>query len=408
MNTYIGDKYGAILTETAITGGLQLVYSWNSIPSAATAALLGYRALPGGTWVESAGSTVSPRTMNIATGSYEYRIRFAVGVGVYDTITFTLQQLNEDNFLYIPELNPVWFFEKDKTNLPKYFTKHFTDYSPSQRRYSFQEKDKNIRIWQTTDIVYLQLESTFSPLILNLLNENGYAVISLSASASIPHLYLPDVYVYEFSMSLAGLQSGCYQFQLVAGTGIYQKIYLSCCHYIHDGILENTIMYEYSDTKKSNKDVMFATGIQFQARIPGYFGLIDPVRKDEIWRDQSYNNGLLNSKLSSQYPLYLGKGWEGLTEDEIKLLHHIYGCDTIYHDNKLFGLAEGGKIEYINIPRSRKRYMNLTVEEGLNRNSRVFQTIKDPNRRLIATVFADEKIVGAQSGTNTINITNIE
>lgn len=414
MSIYIGNKYGFIVTEMPIGPlgaytSLDLAFAWvnASAVSVASSVTIQYRPIAGGSFTDNSSSSVtSPRTWNVPYGLYEYQATVYFG-GSPDIVTFTLQTVDQNNFLYIPELNPLIFWEKNKTKLPKYFTKHFEDYPFSERGYYWQDKETFCQPWQTTDIIFLQLESSFSPLVLQLKNKYGDVVSQLSASSILPHKYLTNVYSYEFAMSLANNVTDCYTVDLVAGFGAYQKVYATWNLFISSEILENTILLEYFDSKKVYKDVMFITGIKFQLRLPGSFGFLDKPRKDEIYKDQKYNSTLLTSKSSKQWPLSFGDQF-GLPDDMINLIDEIFSCDNVSADNKLICFADGGKLEYVTMPRSRKRGVKLIVEDGLNRNSRVHQTVKDPTKRLIATVMVSPKVWGVQSGSNVIPVTNIE
>lgn len=410
MNTYIGSNYGAIITEQQLGGGqLQVIFSWSSSPAGTPSALVGYRALPSGAWVNSAGSPVSPRSIQIAGnyGDYEYRIQFPIGGGLYDTVTFTVQSVATNNFLYIPELNPLIFWEKNKTQLPTFFTKFMEDYEFSLRGYYWQDKETYCQPWQDTDIIYLQMASSFSPLVVQIKNEYGDVILQRSANGTIPHLYIADLFIYEFQLSLAGLQEGCYVVELLAGYGAYQKVYYTWHIFISNSQLDNTFLIKYKSSKKVFKDVMFNTGIEFQLRVPGCFGFLNKVRKDEIYRDQQYNSTLVNSKSAKQYPVSFGDEF-GLPDDMINLIDEIFSCDIVRIDERLFGIAERSKIEYVEAKRSRRRGMRMTLEDGLNRHSRINQTLQDPTKRLVATAMVSPKVWGVQTGSNVIPVTNIE
>lgn len=412
MNTYIGNDPAFTLTETLIGpfGAQQysISVSWSSIASGAYTTIFQYRPLSGGSWTSSAGGTTSPRTFTIPYGNYEYQILVYTNPGaVITTISFTLQQVDQNNFLFIPETNPLVFNEVGKTNLPNFFTKHFIEWPFEERGYYFEDKETYCQPWQATDIISLQMESSFSPLILQLLNMYDDVIIERSASAIMPHLRLPNLYSYEFAMSLAGVPTNCYRFQLVAGFGSYQRIYRTGFQYIKDGILENTMYFSYCDSKPSHKDVMWITGIKMNIRLPVTMGLLEKVRKDEYERNQSNNPNLLNSKSSKQFPIVFGRP-EGLPEEQINIIDEMWGCDTVLGDNVLLSLTADAKYEYTRIPRSRKRFLSTTVEYGLNRYSRVHQTIKDPAKRLITTAMVDPKVWGLQTGSNTIPVINIE
>lgn len=327
-----------------------------------------------------------------------------------------------DNFLYIPELNPIIFFEVGKTNLPKYFTKQFEDYPFAERQYYWQQREDYLQVWQTTDIINLQFESTFDPIIVKLLDDEGTAVITLPALIGLANKFLTNTWSFEVMMSLAGLTTGCYRLQIEAGTGGGLKTYLSDCQYISSDPLPNTLCLEYWNSRY-HKDVLFESGIKFQFRVPGVFGYLDKARKDEAYRDEKYNPALLNSRSSKQWPVYFGIPAEGiisqsqfcgLPDDIINIIEEIWSCDNVLIDNKAFGMADGTKPEYTVIDSNGlypKRGMKVTAEAGINRNSRVFAVETDVTKKLVTSIIVEAKVFGDtsnQGSANTVPVFNVE
>lgn len=315
-----------------------------------------------------------------------------------------------DNFLYIPFVNPVKFFDVAEEVLPKYFTKHFDEWKFRERLYFWQQREDYVQIWQTTDIIKLQFESTFNPIIVKLLDKNGIAIKTLPALIGLPNKFFPDTFSFEVSMSLGDLETGCYRLQIAAGNpGPTQKILLSDCQYISSTQIKNSLCLEYWNSR-FHEDVVFETGIKFQYRVHGNFGFLEPGRKDEQYRDQRYNPAILSSRTFRQFPVHFGDQF-GLPDDIIDLLNRIWSCDNVLIDNKSFGISEGGKFEFIAVEKYPKRGVKLIVEEGINRNSRVFKVISDPNKKLMFAIMVDKKLfgdVGNQNSDDTVPILTVE
>lgn len=312
-----------------------------------------------------------------------------------------------DNYLYIPELNPIIFYDTTRANLPKYFTNHFENWMFPERLYLWQQREDYHQIWQTTDIIKLQFESTFDPIIVKLVDQYGIARITLPALIGLPNQYLPGTYAFEISMSLAGLPKGCYRLQIQAGiAGPNQKILISDKQYISNVQIKNSFLIEYKNSRYHN-DVMFESGIVFQFRVHGNIGFLEPVRNDEKARDQKYNPSLLNSRTSRQWPMFFGDQF-GLPDDIVNLLNEIWSCDNVRVDNKEFGIA--GNFEFVVVDRYPKRGVKLLVEEGINRNSRIFTTIADTTKKLVTSVIVDAHVfgdTGNQGSSNTVPVFNI-
>lgn len=317
------------------------------------------------------------------------------------------------NQLIIPELNPVIFYESTRENLPKYFTKYLGDFMFRERLYAWQQRSEYVQVWQTTDIINLQFESTFDPIVVKLVDENGNTVIILPALKGMPNKYIPNTFSFDVSMSLGDLATGYYFLQIELGSlGPQQKILISDCQYISNEQIENSLLLEYFNSR-FHGDVIFETGIKFQFRVFGNFGFLDKSRASEIYRDEKYTSTLLSSKSAKQWPVNFGDEY-GLPDEVINLIDEIWSCDHVSIDGKPFGIADGTKPEYPTVESDNvypKRGMRITVEAGINRNSKIFAIDTDTNKKLVTSIIVDAKVFGDtsnQGSANTIPVFNIE
>lgn len=411
MASYTGSLYNFKIQETQVYANISLLCTYLALPPTVYLIDIQYRVVGSTVWITTTtGSIQSPITRTIPFNSnYEYQV--ILSDTTFVTISFTKDVVVPgaiQNYFYIPELNPVVFFKKDNASLPKFQYRHFEDFPFAKRSYFWQEPADYCQVWQTTDIIYLQFESTFDPIIVSLLDSNGNAVLVLPALIGLPNKFLPYAYSFEVGMSLAGLTTGCYTIQIEAGIGAEKETYISGFHqYISSTILENTLMLEYKNSRFHN-DVIFETGIVFQKRIPGFIGFLDPARNDDKYKDQRYNPALLNSRVSKQWPVHFGDEY-GLPDDEINTLHQIWSCNNVFIDQRPFGLA--GNFEYVAVDRYQKRGVKVLVEAGINRNSRIFAAGVDSTKKLITTAIVQAKIFGdtaAQGSNNTVPVTNIQ
>lgn len=318
-----------------------------------------------------------------------------------------------DNILFIPELNPVSFYRTTRQNIPAYFTKYIGDFFFEERLYAWQDPKSFAQIWQTTDIINLQFISSFDPIIIKLVNNNGHPVITLPALIGLPDKFMPGMFAFEVNMSLANLPAGCYFLQAELGAaGPQQEVLISPQMLIVDDVIDNSILLEYYNSTFHN-DIIFETGIKFQYRCFGHFGFLNKARKDDVYRDEKYTSTLLNSKAAKQWPLYFGDEY-GLPDEAINLIDEIWSCDHVNVDGKLFSISGDSEPEYITVDDSNeypKRGLKLTVEEGINRNSRIFSMAKDVTKKFAATVIVDAAVFGDtsnQGSANTVPVLNVE
>lgn len=312
-----------------------------------------------------------------------------------------------DNILFVPFVNPVKFYEVI-TPVSKYQLKQFDDYKFEDRLLPWQSTEFYEQIWQTDDIINLQFESTFDPIIVSLINDDGGSVITLPALIGLANKFLANTYSFEVAMSLSSVPTGCYRVKIVAGTGGSQRTYLSGHQYISSTPITNTICLEYFNSRY-HQDVVFETGIKFQYRIFGYLGFLDPGRKDELYRDERWNPALLNSRTTRHFPVFFGNE-RGITDDEIDLLNRIWSCDNVTIDKKAFGIADNGKFEFTGETDYAKRGLRLLLEEGINRNSKAFAITTDTSKKLVTTIIVDASVFGDtsnQGSANTVPVYNI-
>jgi len=310
-----------------------------------------------------------------------------------------------DNFIGIPFINPVRFFDVTRSNLPKYFTRQFDDYPFAERLYAWHDPTDYTQLWQTTDIINLQFESTFDPIIVELINSNNVAVITLPALIGLPNKYYPNTFSFEISMSLASISTGCYKLRITAGTsGPTQKIYESSIMYISSVAFDfPTLMLEYWHSR-FHEDIIFETGIKFQKRILGHIGFMNPGRDEEKYKDQQYNTTLLSSKTFRKFDVFFGDDF-GLPDDEIDLLNRIWGCNNVLIDNKSFAAGDGDfSIEDFTYQKYPKRFVKLIVEEGINRRSAIRMQETDTTKKLVYGIVVEAKVWGDTSNQGSGNV----
>jgi len=316
-----------------------------------------------------------------------------------------------DNSIIIPYLNPVKFYKVGRANLDKYFTKHFDDFMFTERLYSWQDQNDYIQPWQTTDIINLQFESTFDPIIVELLDKYDQQVLLLPALVGLPNKYYSNTKSYEISMSLAGLPSGCYRMRVNAGIGDEQGIYISNWMYISSTPYNcPSLMLEYWHSR-FHEDIIFETGIKFQYRLFGHLGFLNPGRDIEGYKDEKYNPSILSSRTFRKQEVVFGDEY-GLPDDVIDILNRIWGCNNVMMDNKSFAAITGSAFEFETADRRyKKRGVRMEVEEGNNRASNIFAVDTDTTKKLVYGIMVDAKVWGDtsnQGSSNTVPIHTIE
>jgi hypothetical protein len=319
-----------------------------------------------------------------------------------------------DNFIDIPFLNPVKFYKVGRTNTNTYFTKHFDDFTYEERLAQLYWKAQNEYkdVWQTTDIISIQYESSFDPIILELRKYGSDALVAtFPAQLKIANKFIAGAFAYETDCSLAGLNSGCYYLRLTIGSGLEQEVHETKPFYVSSTpVTEPNILIEYWSSHDYHLDVVFKTGIHFRRRLLGHFGFLKPGRVEERYRDQRYNPAILNAKPFEQFNLFFGDSF-GLPDDVIKEMNFIFTCNNILFDGVPYGIADGSDFEFEDEQGYMKRGVKILAEPGINRYSKRIQVNTDTTKKLFyainveATVWGD---TGNTGSSNTVPLINVQ
>lgn len=317
-----------------------------------------------------------------------------------------------DNTIYTPELNPVVFYRADRATTDGFQTAHFEDFPFGERGKDWLQTGRFKQVWQTDDIINLQFTSTFDPIIVTLLNTADEAIITLPALIGLPNIYYPNAFSFEVAMSLAGVETGCYRLQRTLGSaGPSQVIEYSDWMYISSDPIEDTILIQYKHSR-FYKDVIFETGIEFGLRVPAWIDYDRQGRKSkqELYRDERYNQTILNSHSAKNVPVYFGDEL-GISTDIINIIELALECDSFKLDNKLMCVADGASLEYIDFESQRFRGMHCIMEPGINRSSRITSVDTDTTNKLTYGIMVDRKVFGDtsnQGSGNTVPVLTVE
>ncbi len=315
-----------------------------------------------------------------------------------------------DNAIYIPFINPVKVYDPARAVTDTFLTPHFDDFEFEERLLPWQTAKNFYQVWQTTDIIKMQFESTFDPIIVELVDEHDAAIITLPALIGLPNKYVANTWSYEVSMSLATVTTGCWKLKVTAGSaGPSQKIFYSKWMFVSEETIPNTLLIEYWNTR-FHEDVIFETGIKFQIRYYGFIGHLKPGRNMEVYKDQKLNPAVLSNRTFRQFELSFGDEF-GLPDDEIDRLNRIWSCNNVLVDNKSLAAIEGNLFDIEAVEHYARRGVKMIVDEGINRGSKIFSVNIDPTKKLQYAINVEAKVWGDtsnQGSANTVPIITVE
>jgi hypothetical protein len=308
------------------------------------------------------------------------------------------------NNLYIPDLNPVKFVELNPVQVPQYLSRHLEDWRFQDLQYKWNSTARYAQKWMTSDTTYLQFESNFDPISIDICNADDYVVATVNALQKRANKYLPGYYVYEVAISWAAIPKGCY----------YMKMALPDRVLISEPILvsskfENTVLLEYRNSRYHG-DVIFETGIKFGLRVEATRGFVTPGTNNVVYEDQKLNPTVLSSRpfRSFRYNFGMAKGLPDWMIDKLSL---AFTCNDVTIDGKSYAKDTDSKWAYKETERYQMRGATLDLREGINRGSKIISPGVDPNKRLIVafnvqgTIFGD---VSQNASSTIIKITDVE
>lgn len=308
------------------------------------------------------------------------------------------------NELYIPRLNPLNFYEASPAQFDEYRTKFMDDYRFAEQRKSWEEAKSYAQKWQTSDTIYLQMESNFDPLIIDIIDSDGNETgISFSAQLQLPNKYIPGLYVYQFAISLAAVPPGCYFPRLSNGN-------LEELHMITEPIIvkedhEDTVLIQYRNSRYHG-DVVFETGIEFGFRVEGSFGFLDPGGVFQTYDDQKSNPYVLSARPFRVWPLVIG-GSYGVPDWVVDKFFLMWCCNSVKVDGKSFARNGDAKLEFKTEDDYPMRGITLEVKEGINRASKIVNPDVNTNLKLVVVYNINTRLFGDTSQNAATNLVPI-
>ncbi len=316
------------------------------------------------------------------------------------------------NLLIISPLNPIWFIPQTPVVYPQYNTKQWDDYNLDDRLYQWQEKIGYSQKWQTSDVIKLQFQSNFDPIQIDLKNDYGYTPLTVSANQVRANKYMPGWYVYEATLSLTSVPVGCYTLYCTPA-GSTTQIQMSCNLDIqvnHPG----TVLFEYKHSK-FKADVVFETGIEFMIRVEGARGKLNPVSEDYMYRNQKLSPSLLSSKPYRIWDLSLG-GSYGFPDWMVDKINWMWSCDSVRMDGRSYtknadSSGSGSAITLKEEDNYPMYAMDMQIQEGNNRGSKLVSPEVDPSMQLLVAYQIDSNLFGdegTQASSNLVPILSVE
>ena len=310
------------------------------------------------------------------------------------------------NQLYIPDLNPIRFYEEGSTPLPQYFTKHFEDYPfEEQLQHPVTEKVQYYQKWQNDDIIRLQFESNFSNISLVVVDRDDVEIITLNAIQVRAHFKLIGFYIYEIDVALTNLQEGLYRLRLKLPN---DTTMISEWQFIRSK-WPNTILHEYKNSRELG-DIIFQTGYSPSIRVEATIGRLLPGSREQYYEDQPGNPVILSAKPHRAFNIIYGDS-RGLPDWMVDKIHLVWCCNDVRLDGKSFAKTGDSKPTFNEEDNYPMRGFSMVIREGINRGSKIVDPGVDTGKKIVILSPVESIVFGdvSQGGSsNVIVIQSIE
>lgn len=309
------------------------------------------------------------------------------------------------NTLIDSMLNPVQFYKQVPDEDPRFLTKDMDDWYFGDTIREWEERVCWNQPFQTSDVIHLQLQSTYGPINLRIHRRSDDAIIdTIPYEQGAESENQPGMFIYEIDVDMSIYPAGEYYFTRTFGTPVVlmqqsENIELSVRN-------ENTLYLEYKHFQ-FREDMVFETGIFPGIRIPGMKKFKNPASKDTVYEDQVLNMETLRSVPFRIWTLLMGAG-EGIPDYLADKLNRILGCSTLLIDGKEYTKAEGAEMEVIEIEDYPMRAWKVDMREKRNRASRIYEDETAQNATVAVMISVDSKGFGADQGGNETVVQDVD
>lgn len=300
--------------------------------------------------------------------------------------------------VFFPNANPFQFYKDVPDVNPQYNSRLFDEWYFSNTILPWEENVGFIHLWQTTDLIKMQLQCDYGPINLQLIDEETNVVVDTVPFIQImPNANNPALFIYEITVDLSIYDPDkCYYLKITFGSPIILTLRSEVINLKANQ--PDTLLLVYSH-RKFFADVIFETGIDFQLRIPATLKYKGPASKDTIYIDQVYNAEMIRSVPYNVWTLTVG-GSMGIPDYLVVKLIIALGCSDFSIDGRFYTKNESANLE----PNSEEDYpmRGWTIEllQKLNRNQRIFEDDEVQEIQIAVMVNSDSKGFATDQGGN--------
>lgn len=264
------------------------------------------------------------------------------------------------NIVEIPFLNPIRFVPVSPN------VKSFDSHWFSEQIKSYEQEVDYPQKWQKSDTIYLQINSNFAPIQMDMVKCSGELITTFPALAKPTGIVNPQLTTYEISAALGTHEEGRYYFVLKVGSGPTLEQFVSEPQEIAE-LVENSILFQYKH-EVNDYDVIFKTGIHFGFRCEAVIERFQPGFKSVAYVDQIQNLTQLSADTFRQYKLVIGDG-AGVPDWVADKVNEIMRCSEVLLNGYQYVRLENSALEANRADLYPMAGWTMDIREAKKRNS---------------------------------------
>jgi len=270
-------------------------------------------------------------------------------------------------YVEIPVLCPLNFVAANRALPANYHFKHFDAWKSDEQLLPFETAPIYKGKWQKNDIITLPIKTNFSPVDVNVFDDDGK--LYLTQVMSVIGNVGDDTY-WLANIALDMFDEGCYDVQIVVGDGD-NKITLESETILVKESHEETLLFKYSNN--FNNEVFWEGVSYITLRTEGTISEFTPTGSRVVYIDQPNNAKTVKGTSARQFKLFVG-GPEGLPNYIADKIQDIFDQNNVEIDGKGFSaLNDGAKLT----PKREELYgyagWSLDIIETVNRRAKRFE-----------------------------------
>lgn len=294
-------------------------------------------------------------------------------------------------YLDVAIMNPFNFVSKDRVLPPQYNFKQFDPWKSNEQILPYDTYKCYKQPWQNDDIAFLQVESDFTPVRVQVRNTKGLIVLSqeMSIVGTIgSRIFSQSQIAFDF------FDHGVYTCEILAGDPVLITL-VSEPFEVKDNH-PNTILIKF--TNEFNNAIMWEWRGYITYRVNAVIPYDSPISVRTVYVDQPLSAATVKGDASRLFKFYMGCDG-GLPPYVIDKIDEIMDQTTVEYDGKGFAPNVGATWNTKKIDRYPWAQWNIEMRETNNRRYKRFEVDGLQEKKVVIEYIVEAKLFGPEFGS---------